>query len=90
MYNIRKAKAQVVQCAGVALSAWAGEPVKAAADGRITYSACNAERWGYTVEIQHRSGYRTIYAHNSRNLCVVGQQVRQGDVIAQVGSGSGR
>jgi murein DD-endopeptidase MepM/ murein hydrolase activator NlpD len=38
------------------------------------------------VEIDHGNGLRTRYAHASRVLVRVGDIVRQGDLIARVGS----
>ena len=45
--------------------------------------------YGNMVEISHADGYRTLYAHNQKNLVQVGDLVQRGQAIAKVGS-SGR
>lgn len=63
-------------------------PILAVAAGIVTWSGV---RYGYgnMVEINHGNGYQTRYAHNSKNLVVVGQKVDKGQFIALMGS-SGR
>jgi len=73
---------------GVDLSAPTGTPVLASADGVVSEVA-SAARFGNYVRIEHRDGTRSSYGHLSRQLARVGQRVRQGDKIGEVGS-SGR
>ncbi|HOX96661.1 MAG TPA: M23 family metallopeptidase [Candidatus Woesebacteria bacterium] len=42
--------------------------------------------YGNRVMIDHGNGYKTLYAHMSKIAVVVGQTVRRGDVIGQMGS----
>jgi murein DD-endopeptidase MepM/ murein hydrolase activator NlpD len=71
---------------GIDISAPAGTPVVATADGVVTYAGMRPG-YGWTVEIDHGFGLKTRYAHNQRNFNVkVGDRVRRGDVIAFVGS----
>ena len=77
---------------GIDLRAPAGTPLVAVADGRIT-RASNHERGlgGITLWLKATSGTWFYYAHNQRNLVHLGQRVRRGQVIAQVGaSGNAR
>jgi murein DD-endopeptidase MepM/ murein hydrolase activator NlpD len=37
------------------------------------------------VEINHGNGYATRYAHNSRNLVNVGEEVSKGQIVALMG-----
>ena len=70
---------------GLDIAANTGTPVVAPADGivaRVEYSST----YGNTVVIDHGYGYQTLYAHNSRNLVKVGQRVKRGERIAQVGN----
>jgi murein DD-endopeptidase MepM/ murein hydrolase activator NlpD len=65
-----------------------GTPVIAVASGIVTWSG---RRYGFgnLVEISHGSGYHTRYAHNKKNLVMVGEKVEKGQAIAVMGS-SGR
>lgn len=74
---------------GVDISAPVGTPVMATADGVVDRIWFDRDGYGLVVEIAHRNGIKTIYAHNSKVLVKVGQKVRRGDVIALVGN-SGR
>ncbi len=42
--------------------------------------------YGYCVVIQHEDGYSTMYAHCSRIEVTLGQEVKQGEKIAEVGN----
>ena len=64
------------------------EPILSAADGTVVFSGWRSG-YGRTIVIQHNRRLKTVYAHNSRNLVRKGEKVRQGQVIALVGS-SGR
>jgi murein DD-endopeptidase MepM/ murein hydrolase activator NlpD len=71
---------------GIDISAPAGTPVMATADGVVTYAGMRPG-YGWTVEIDHGHGLKTRYAHNQKTFRVkVGDRVKRGDVIAFVGS----
>jgi len=74
--------------AGMDFAAPQGTPIRAAAAGKVIFADFNAA-YGWSVEIAHGNGLVTRYAHASRLLVARGAAVRQGDMIAQVGS-SGR
>jgi murein DD-endopeptidase MepM/ murein hydrolase activator NlpD len=69
---------------GVDFAGREGAEVVAVASGVVTWSG---DRYGYgeMVEINHGNGYVTRYAHNADNLVEVGDTVKRGDVIAQMG-----
>lgn len=69
---------------GVDIHAPMGTPIVAAADGRVSYAGWKVG-YGNTVEIQHESGFFTLYAHASALLVGRGQRVRRGEVVAEVG-----
>ncbi len=71
---------------GIDIGAPTGTPVVAAASGVVQFSGWNSGGYGNMVEIRHPDGSMTRYAHHSRNLVSSGQQVEQGQQIAQVGS----
>lgn len=63
-----------------------GTPIKAAAEGTVTFSGWNSGGFGYLVIISHGNGVQTYYGHCSSLDCKVGDYVYQGDVIAKVGN----
>lgn len=69
---------------GIDFAGREGADVVAVASGVVTWSG---DRYGYgkMVEVNHGSGYITRYAHNADNLVAVGDTVKRGDVIAQMG-----
>lgn len=42
--------------------------------------------YGYCVVLQHEGGYSTMYAHCSKICVTLGQKVKQGDKIAEIGN----
>ncbi len=71
---------------GIDIAGPVGTPIVAAADGVVERSGWNSGGYGNMVDIRHPDGSLTRYAHNSRNHVRVGQQVRQGQLIADMGS----
>jgi murein DD-endopeptidase MepM/ murein hydrolase activator NlpD len=72
--------------AGIDLLAPAGEPVIAAAPGRVTWAGPRAGGWGNLVTIKHFAGVRTMYAHLSAVDVRVGEWVAGGTVVGRVGA----
>ena len=70
---------------GLDIKASYGTPIKATADGVVTYAGWMSG-YGNLVEIDHGNGYRTRYGHNSRLLVYVGQQVKKGQKISLAGA----
>ena len=62
-----------------------GQPILAAAPGRVSYVG-QRSGYGNVVEIEHGRGIMTRYAHLSGYGVRVGQHVRRGDAIARMGS----
>jgi len=62
-----------------------GTPIHAAADGIVTQSESTPD-YGNIVKIDHGSGLETRYAHASRLLVKVGDRVKKGQLIAEVGN----
>lgn len=70
---------------GVDIVAPKGTPVKAPADGIVTYTTLDPTL-GNMVVIDHGYGVITRYGHNDSTLVREGQRVKRGDTIALVGS----
>ncbi|SAI54616.1 peptidase [Bordetella ansorpii] len=70
---------------GIDLAGSPGDPVIAAADGKVMYSGNGVRGLGNLVIINHQSGFITAYAHNRALLVKTGQNVKRGAKIAEVG-----
>ncbi|MBK7062347.1 MAG: peptidoglycan DD-metalloendopeptidase family protein [Rubrivivax sp.] len=75
-----------VRSKGLAISGKAGDPVLAAADGRVVYAGSGLRGYGNLVIIKHNATYLTAYAHNQSLLVKDEQVVRRGQKIAEMGS----
>lgn len=73
---------------GVDFSGPRGADVMSVAAGVVTFSGVKTG-YGNVVEVSHLDGYKTIYAHNQKNLVSPGDLVQVGQVVAKLGS-SGR
>lgn len=71
---------------GIDIAGPVGTPIYAAAPGVVVRSEWNSGGYGNLVDIRHPDGSMTRYAHNDRNLVESGQQVRQGQQIAEMGN----
>lgn len=71
---------------GVAITGKAGDPVFAAADGRVVYAGSGLRGYGNLVIVKHNNTYLTAYAHNQTLLVRDEQVVRRGQKIAEMGS----
>ncbi|WP_425918939.1 M23 family metallopeptidase [Acinetobacter sp. TSRC1-2] len=70
---------------GLDLAAPSGTPIYATGPGIVTKSGWGTG-YGQYVEINHGNGYLTRYAHASRLIARVGDRVKAGEHIANVGS----
>ena len=71
---------------GIDIDGRAGDPVVAAAAGRVTYTGTGIPGLGKLVVIKHDNGFITVYAHN-RDIVVKEQQaVARGQKIAELGA----
>lgn len=71
---------------GVDIGGNAGDPVYAAADGRVAYVGDGLQGYGNLVIIKHNDVFVTAYAHNQKILVQENQVVRRGDKIAEMGN----
>ena len=71
---------------GLAIGGKVGDPVLAAADGRVVYAGSGLRGYGNLLILKHNSTYLTAYAHNQTLLVKEDQAVRRGQKIAEMGS----
>lgn len=70
---------------GIDLAAPTGTAITAAEAGVVTYADwCG--NYGYLIKVQHAGGYETYYAHCSKLIAKVGDEVAKDQTIAKVGS----
>ena len=71
---------------GIDIAGPIGTPVVAAADGVIVASSYQGGGYGNVIDIQHSDGSLTRYGHNNRLIASVGQAVKQGQHVADMGN----
>lgn len=70
---------------GMDLAALTGTVVHAPADGIVT-KIDNDPGYGKVLVVSHGYGYSTLYGHNSKILVTVGQKVKRGEPLSEVGN----
>lgn len=70
---------------GIDIGGRNGQPVIAAAPGKVVYSGNNLRGYGNLVIIKHNKTYLSAYAHNSQVVVKEGQSVSRGQKIAEMG-----
>lgn len=83
------AKKDNIREKGINIKGREGEKIVAARSGKVSFCSDYVKGYGKLIIIDHDQNFQTVYAHNSKNLVSVGQEVKQGSVIAEVGC-SGR
>jgi septal ring factor EnvC (AmiA/AmiB activator) len=73
---------------GLFIRAITGEMVHAIADGRVVYADW-LRGFGNLLILDHGAGFMSLYAYNEGLLRQVGETVRGGDPVAQVGASGG-
>ncbi|HYD75719.1 peptidoglycan DD-metalloendopeptidase family protein [Ramlibacter sp.] len=71
---------------GLDIGGKTGDPVLAAADGRVVYAGAGLRGYGNLIILKHNNTYLTAYAHNQTLLVKEDQTVRKGQKIAEMGS----
>jgi lipoprotein NlpD len=71
---------------GIDIDGKLGDPVVAAAAGRVTYIGTGIPGLGKLVVLKHENGFITVYAHNKEILVKEQQTVARGQRIAELGS----
>ena len=63
-----------------------GDPVVAAAPGRVIYAGSGIPGLGKFIVVRHENGFNTVYAHNREILVKMDQNLTRGQKIAELGS----
>jgi len=71
---------------GLDIAGEPGDPVVAAAPGRVMYTGTGIRGYGKLIVIKHDDGYNSVYAHNREILVKEGQAVARGERIAELGN----
>ncbi|MFC3854268.1 peptidoglycan DD-metalloendopeptidase family protein [Salinispirillum marinum] len=71
---------------GIDISAAIGDSVRAAADGRVVYAGDGLRGYGNLIILEHAGRILSAYAFASVINVTEQQEVKQGDIIAAVGS----
>jgi lipoprotein NlpD len=75
---------------GIGIGGRDGQPVRAAAEGRVVYAGGGLMGYGQLVIIKHDETFLSAYGYNSDLLVTQGQDVARGATIALMGQGPGR
>lgn len=71
---------------GLDIGGSVGDPVYAAAAGKVVYAGSGLRGYGKLIVIKHNQEYNSVYAHNDKLLVKEDDQVVQGQKIAELGS----
>lgn len=74
---------------GIDIAGKVGQPVKAAAPGKVVYAGSGLRSYGRMIIVRHSNDYLTAYAYNEKLLVREGDSVKQGATIADMGTGPG-
>ncbi|MDR2710062.1 MAG: peptidoglycan DD-metalloendopeptidase family protein [Burkholderiales bacterium] len=71
---------------GIDIVGNAGQPVVASATGKVVYVGSGLRGYGKLVIVKHNETFLSVYAHNREVLVQLGQQVKSGQKIAEMGN----
>ena len=71
---------------GITIGGHSGQPVKAAASGKVVYVGSGLVGYGRLIIIRHNEHLLSTYGHNSKLLVAEGEYVKTGQEIAKMGS----
>ena len=71
---------------GIGIGGKAGDPIQAAADGKVVYAGNSLRGYGNLVIVKHDNTYLTAYAHNRTLLVKEGDLVKKAQKIAEMGN----
>lgn len=71
---------------GIDLAARKGTPILASHDGVVIYVGREFRGFGRLIMVEGRNGFATLYAHLSKSRVRVGERVKQGQTIGDMGN----
>ncbi|MBU2955149.1 peptidoglycan DD-metalloendopeptidase family protein [Marinobacter sp. F3R08] len=71
---------------GIDIAGKAGDAVRASANGSVVYAGSGLLGYGNLIIVNHNEHYLSAYAHNRKILVQEGEDVKAGQVIAELGS----
>jgi lipoprotein NlpD len=75
---------------GIVVDGKAGQPVRAAASGRVVYSGGGLIGYGQLIILKHNDTFLSAYGHNASLLVKEGDNINKGQRIATMGEGPGQ
>jgi lipoprotein NlpD len=70
---------------GVDIAGQKGNPISAAASGRVVYAGSGLQRYGKLIIVKHNETFLSAYAHNDKLRVKEGEMVTAGQHIADMG-----
>jgi len=70
---------------GIDIAGKPGDPVQAAADGKVAYVGNGVRGLGNLILVEHAGGFLSAYAHNQRMFVTKDQTVKRGAKISEIG-----
>jgi len=83
---IRRFDARSTGKKGINIAGKPGNPVRAAAAGKVVYAGSGLSGYGRLIIIKHNKDFLSAYAHNRKLIAREGQWVKKGELIARMGS----
>ena len=71
---------------GIDFAGKSGDPVQAAAAGKVVYVGTGIRGFGQLLIVKHNATFLSAYAHNRKILVAEGQQVTRGQKVAEMGN----
>jgi len=75
---------------GVLINGKAGQPIVAAASGRVVYAGSGLIGYGQLIILKHNETYLSAYGYTASLLVKEGQEIKKGQKIATMGEGPER
>ncbi len=75
---------------GVLIDGRAGQPIVAAASGRVVYAGGGLIGYGKLIILKHNDTYLSAYGYNASLLVKEGEEIKRGQRIATMGEGPER